>query len=121
MILFTTPKLKLTSVSDYIFELKEFKHKRWVFCREIVCEFFNLPDNPRYIKFVAHSHPGVGRVKLEFNLDSKFELKIDGCTRVFYEIFVDGEGVAFHEKVDKVIYRLLRKHEKIYVECLYED
>jgi len=121
MILFKTPWLKLVRISTSLGDFYDFKHKKWILCPETIREYFDLPEDVQKINFVAYSHPGRDRVKLEFNLASPCEVEVEGCTQIFYEIFADGEEVGFNVKAQEVIEKLLRKHSKIYVECLYED
>ena len=122
MILSKTPRLTLQETYAGLTGFYDFKNKEWVICTETTDEFFDLPKYVQYISFIAHSHPGASRVKLEFDLGSRFEWTDEnGRAHISYGILADGEEIAFHTKVQNVVERLLRKHGKIYVECLYED
>lgn len=122
MILFTTPKLTLQETYAGLTGFYDFRNKNWVICTETTDEFFDLPEYVKYIKFVAHSHPGASRVKLELDLDSRRDWPDEnGRTCTTYDVLADGEDVGFHAKALRVVERLLRKHGQIYVECLYED
>lgn len=118
-ILKTSPWMNYTHCKNFVKFTSAFRTISYIICRYKLLDFFELPDLPRIreerlklqIQLVAHTTPGVNRVKVE-NCHTEDEAFLPDRY-----VFVDGEKVLVFEVLWKVARRLLKNRSAIYVEC----
>jgi len=113
MILFTTPKLNTNTPSGlntWGILYGPQKDYGWMICIESILEYFDIPNNARNIRFTAYDRPGQDRVKFESTGEYQSGWAL-----------IEGRRITFYSKASSVILKLLKKHGKFYVGCIYED
>lgn len=123
MRLFSTPKLSPTLYAGMDCyagnDPKRSDKDRWMLCKDIVRDYFDIPDDADNVKFIVHDCPGAYRVKI-----SRGELDVFTCGGKPYSYYIiivdDDDDIGFFERVDQKIQKLLKKHKQFYVECHYE-